>query len=482
MIMNNAKILWTASDAIRATGGHTKDEWMATGVSINTRSLNPGDLFVALNGPNLDGHNYVADAFKKGAAAAVVQTPSAAGPELVTADSTKALRDLATQARARTDAKVIAVTGSVGKTGTKEALKLVLGRQGRTHASEGNLNNEFGVPLTLTRMPADTQYGVIEMGMNHPGELTPLSHMVRPNVCVVTTIESAHAEHFSSMEEIADAKAEIFAGAEPGACAVLNRDNPYFDRLEAAARAQGIKCIVGFGQHEDSTVRLIEYFMTAGGAEVSACIKGERVNYTLGVPGRHWVMNSLAVLGAVLASGADVAEAALALKDMRAPEGRGETHTIAINGGTITLIDDSYNANPASVRAALSVLANSQPGTNGRRIAVLGDMLELGQNSVIEHAALSEDIMGEGIDLTFTAGVDMNSLWSALPRTARGGHTATAEMLSPLLINALVPGDVVLVKGSSGSRMNTIVSAIKALNSPAGQGGGSTARLARRMA
>ena len=460
-------ILWTSAKAAEATGGRGGATWEATGVSIDTRTLRPGDLFVAIKGPRFDGHDFLAEA--RGAAAAVVERapPNGAAdmPLLVVDDTLAALDDLGAAARARTDGRIIAVTGSVGKTGVKEALKTVLGRQGPTSASKGSLNNKWGLPLSLARMPSDTAFGVFEMGMNHPGEIEPMSRLVRPHVAVITTVEAVHSAFFDTVEQIADAKAEVFAGMEPGGVAVLNRDNPHFDRLAAAARAQGVDTILGFGGHVDASVRLVESSPDGDGSRILANVSGEDVACRIGIAGRHWVMNGLAVLAAVAAAGGDVFRAAADLDRLTALTGRGQRHGVRIAGGRFELIDESYNASPVSMGAAIEVLGQARPGPGGRRIAVLGDMLELGAASPEAHAALAGPLEEHGIDVVFTAGTDMAHLWDALPRPMRGGHAADSQMLAPMVTAAVQPGDVIVVKGSAGTRTGLIVRSLLKLES-----------------
>lgn len=467
-MMKTITPLWTAEDAETATGGATNFEWAASGVSINTRTLKPGDLFVALQGPNVDGHDYVADAVEKGAVAAcVAHRPPVLDsdtPNLVVDDTMCALESLAIAARARTTAKVIAVTGSVGKTGVKDALKLVLSAQGETSASEGSLNNHWGLPLSLARVPAGADFAILEMGMNHPGELTPLSKMARPHVCLITTVQAAHTEFFDSTEQIADAKAEIFQGAEPGWTAVLNADIAEFDRLSAAALTAGAGSVITFGESIDADFRVIAYKLSPQGSVVTAVTPVGRVDYSIVSPGRHWVVNSLSVLAAVHAAGGDVARAAETLAELSPPKGRGARFEIAIKGGTFTLIDESYNASPAATRAALAVLA-AQPVANGaRRIAVLGDMLELGEDTPQLHAELADVIVEHPIDSVFVAGEAVAHLWNALPQHLHGHRSATADLLAEVVKSAVRPGDVVMVKGSAGARMGHVVATLMAMD------------------
>jgi len=464
--------LWTADAAADATGGKTDTSWAAAGVSIDSRSLEPQDLFVAIKGPAFDGHDFVPEALKNGAAAAMVSRAprriAAAAPLLMVADTLTALEDLGRAARGRTGARIAAVTGSVGKTGVKEALRLALGAQGAVYANEGSLNNHWGLPLSLARMPAGSEFGVFEMGMNHPGEIESLAKMARPHVAVVTTIEAVHAAHFESTDGIADAKAEIFSGLEPDGAAVLNRDNPYFERLADAARRAGAARVFGFGAHDGADVRLAAYDLGDGGSDVTAQLDDRTITFRVGVPGRHWVLNSLCVLAAVAALGADLSAAAGALGKMSAPKGRGQRHAVSFSSGEITVIDESYNASPASMAAALGVLARTEPGLGSRRIAVLGDMLELGRDSARLHTDLLEPIRESGVDLVFTAGRYMAGLSDVMPKDMRGGHAATSERLAPMVLSAVRPGDVVTVKGSAGSRMNVIVRAL--LNLDCGSG------------
>jgi UDP-N-acetylmuramoyl-tripeptide--D-alanyl-D-alanine ligase len=454
--------LWTAQEIAAATGGEAGGEFAAEGVSIDSRSIAAGDLFIALQGPNFDGHRFVDAALAAGAAGALV-AEGAAGERRIRVDDTQAaLTALGGAARGRSRAKIIAVTGSVGKTGTKEALRLALAGQGMTHASSGSLNNHWGVPLSLARMPREAAYGIFELGMNHAGELAALSPIARPHVAVITTVEPAHLGNFASIEAIADAKAEIFAGLEPGGAVVLNRDNPHYARLDAAARRRGISRVISFGEHGDAAIRLLDARLGPSASTAKVSVLGQIVDYRIALPGRHWVMNSLAVLGAVKAAGADVEAAAAALARLAGFAGRGRRHRVALAGGTVDLIDESYNASPASMRAALAVLGAAELGTAGRRIAVLGTMLELGEQSAALHAALAEPLVANRIDLVFTVGGEMEHLRQALPPALRGAHAATSGELAAVLRHALQPGDVVTVKGSAGSRMGEIVRSLLA--------------------
>jgi UDP-N-acetylmuramoyl-tripeptide--D-alanyl-D-alanine ligase len=376
---------------------------------------------------------------------------------LIVPDVLEGLVDLARAARARSKARIAGITGSVGKTGTKEALRLALAAQGKTHASAASYNNHWGVPLSLARMPQDAVYGVFELGMNHAGEITPLTRLVRPHVAVITTIEPVHLEYFGSLEAIADAKAEIFLGLEPGGAAVLNRDNAQYARLAAAAR---VERIVSFGEHPEADARLIKLALQAETSTVRASILGTDVGYKLGAPGRHVAFNSLAVLAAARLLGADLALAALALAGVTSPTGRGARTTLQLPTGSALLIDESYNANPASMRAALALLGQAAVGPRGRRIAVLGDMLELGVESATLHADLAGPVLDYKVDLVFCAGALMRSLWDALPAEHQGAYAETSAALEPQVLAAVRDGDAVMVKGSLGSRMGPIVKAL----------------------
>jgi UDP-N-acetylmuramoyl-tripeptide--D-alanyl-D-alanine ligase len=467
--------LWTL-DAMATAMGATRAGALPAGVpgvSIDSRTVNRGEAFFAIKGESRDGHDFVAVALAAGAGVAVVAADRRAAmpqdaPLLVVPDVLAALVDLARAARARSQARVIAVTGSVGKTGTKDALQLVLAREGETHSSAASYNNQWGVPLSLARMPQRARFGVFEIGMNHAGEITPLTRLVRPHVAIVTTVEPAHLEYFGSIEAIADAKAEIFLGLEPGGVAVINRDNPHFERLKAHAVAAGAR-VVGFGTRADADARLIEAAFKADCSTVRANILGADVTYKLGAPGRHVVLNSLAVLAAASLVGADLALCALALVSLSAPVGRGRRATLTVPGGTAALIDESYNANPASMRAALALLGQTPVGRSGRRIAVLGDMLELGARGAELHRDLVEPVVANAVDLVFCAGPLMHALWQALPSERRGAYAETAAALEPKVVAAVRAGDAVMVKGSLGSRMGPIVKALERRYAEAGE-------------
>ncbi len=464
--------LWTHSEAAVATGGTATGSWTASGVSIDSRSLQHGDLFIAIRGDNNDGHEHVADALSKGAAAAMVNESwaerSEDSPLLAVADTDHGMRDLARAARDRAPARIIGVTGSVGKTGTKEMLALALGQQGETAATQGNLNNHWGLPLSLARMARTTEFGVFELGMNHAGEIAPLSEIVRPDVAVITTVESVHLEFFDSEEGIADAKAEIFTGLRKDGAAVLNRDNRHFDRLRRSANAAGVERLCSFGEHPDATLRLTKAEPGPHGSEVTIELDGRALSYVVGAPGRHWVMNSLAVLGAVHMIGADVARAAASLAAIRPMKGRGEQSSITLEDGSFVLIDESYNASPASMRAAFDVLGATEPSSGGRRIAVLGDMLEIGESAPDAHAALAPDLVRNHVDIVIAAGENMAYLVDALANRAEAAHGPDSAAIHNHVLQTVRAGDVVMIKGSLGSRMIPIADALRALDREAG--------------
>jgi UDP-N-acetylmuramoyl-tripeptide--D-alanyl-D-alanine ligase len=460
--------LWTADDmaaAMHATraGVLPRD---VPGLSIDTRTLKAGEAFFAIQGENRDGHDFVEAALKAGAGLAVVAASRHAAmpkdaPLLLVGDVLEALNDLAKAARARADAKIVAVTGSVGKTGTKEMLRLVLGKQGETHASAASYNNHWGVPLSLALMPKSVRFGVFEIGMNHHGEITPLVALVRPHVAIVTTIAPVHLEFFGSLDAIADAKAEIFSGVEPGGTAVLNADVAQFERLTRAAQEAGIKRVVSFGESASADARALKVSLQAETSTVHSAIFGHDVTYKLGAPGRHVVDNSLGVLAAATLLGADLALSALALGELKPPAGRGERVTLHLPGGAALLIDESYNANPTSMRAALALLAQVPMKGLGRRIVVLGDMLELGPEGAALHASLADAVIGNAIDSVYCAGPLMKSLWDALPSERRGGYADTSAALEAQVLGAITANDAVMVKGSLGSKMGPIVKALR---------------------
>ena len=456
--------LWTWGDLVAASGAATDGSppVAITGFSLDTRTLAPGDVFVALRDQR-DGHAFVTRAFERGAAAALVERGYARnasdGALLRVHDSLEALRSIARAARARSQADIVAVTGSVGKTGTKEALRECLSRLGATHAAEKSFNNHWGVPLTLARMPACARYGVFEIGMNHAGEIAPLSKLVRPHVAVITTVEPVHLQFFASVTDIAEAKAEIFAGLDAGGTAVLNRDNPFFDLLQRRAREVRAR-IVSFGRHVDADVRPEVLALGADGSDIVVRVGGKRIAYRLAAPGAHIAQNSLAVVAALFALGADVEAAVPALAGITAAKGRGARRELSLEDGAILLIDESYNANPASMRSALAAMATVPRQRFKRRIAVLGDMLELGDDSVRLHEDLKEPVDAAEVDLVFACGLHMQRLYAALPTARRGEWGPTSQDILGPLVAAVHGGDVVMIKGSLGSRMEPLVEAL----------------------
>lgn len=467
--------LWSWDAFLGATGGRPLGSPPATvtGISIDSRSIRPGDAFFAIHGDTHDGHDFVSLALAGGAATAVVGEDRLAalgritGSLTVVDDVLAALCGVGVAARLRSEARIAAVTGSVGKTTTKEMLATTLAPEGAVHYSPASFNNHWGVPLTLARMPREARYGVFEIGMNHAGEIEPLTRMVRPHVAIVTTVEPVHLEYFSSVEDIARAKAEIFLGVEPGGAAIINRDNPHFELLAELARAGGVARVVGFGEHPDAEVRVTAVHLKERVSCIAATVLGEEVAYKLGAPGRHLVQNSLAVLAAVSLLGGDLARAALALAGLAAGKGRGQRQELHVPGGTALLIDESYNANPASMSAAIALLGQTEPGRNGRRIAVLGDMLELGRDTKAMHAGLAAALAEADVDAVFLVGPLMRSLWDALPVRLHGGYTESAGDMESLVIDAVAPGDVIMVKGSNASRMGPLAETIKARFAPA---------------
>lgn len=462
----NPGIIWTAKEAAAATGGQFRGGgWTASGVSLDTRTLQKGELFVALKGDARDGHDFVKDALAKGAVCVVSRIPDGVdqdAPLLVVKDTFTALQDLGRAARHRAGAKIIAVTGSVGKTGTKEMLAAVFGALGQAHASKASHNNHWGVPLSLANMHAGCDYGVFEIGMNHSGEITPLSQMVKPDVAIITTVAGVHMEHFESVRQIADAKAEIFDGMDHNSAAILNRDNEWFSHLKAKAETRGVK-VYGFGEHAEADARLIECLEAANGSRIRANIGGEDVSFTLLIPGRHIALNALAVLLSAKLSGGDVRRAARALEKIQPVAGRGLREYIDIGDpkNPVTLIDESYNASPVAMRAAFKVLALIDPGRGGRRIAVLGDMLELGKDGPKQHADLALPLQAADVQLVYTCGPLMKNLHDALPQDRRGAHGRDSMELASIVPEVLTPGDVVMVKGSHGSKMGTVVEALR---------------------
>lgn len=458
--------LWSADEIAAATGGkasggHGGGDWSVVGISIDSRTVLPGELFIALRGPNHDGHRFVSAALDRGAACLVDNVSAKladTAPLIKVEDTMAALNALGRAARLRSNGRITAITGSVGKTSTKEALKLALSPQGLTHASVASFNNHWGVPLSLARAPRDALYEIYELGMNAPGEIADLTKLVRPEVAVITTIAPAHLGRFPSIDAIAEAKAEIFEGLMPGGTVVLDQDNPYFAALKERAQSSECGRVLGFGKANDADAKLLACRLHADGSDVRMSLDGVEMRYRVGAPGHHWVKNSLAVVAIAAALGADPERAGQALAELKPPKGRGERHSIPCAGGTIELIDESYNANPVSMRAAISLLESSA----GRRIAALGDMLELGEQSANFHAELADVLAASQVDRVFTVGSAMRHLHAALPKDRRGIHVQEAKALIPILVSELAAGDTVLIKGSLGSAMGQVVQALLA--------------------
>ncbi|MHA1165346.1 MAG: UDP-N-acetylmuramoylalanyl-D-glutamyl-2,6-diaminopimelate--D-alanyl-D-alanine ligase [Alphaproteobacteria bacterium] len=459
--------LWTFDEALAATGGKAEGGGARElrSVSIDSRTIEPGALFAAIRGDTLDGHEYVEAAFEAGAGAALVADDAkleVSGPLIRVPDTLEALNRLGAAARARSTARIIAVTGSVGKTGTKEALRLAFAASGPVHASEKSYNNHWGVPLTLANFARDKDFGVFEVGMNHPGEIIPLTKLIRPHIAIITTVAPVHLEFFDSVEQIAEAKAEIFAGLEPGGTAILNIDNPHFELLKKRAIQAGVERIIAFGAHDEADVKLKGIRTTGEGSEVEADIAGKTISYPIGAPGRHLVMNSLAVLAALEAAGVDIQAGADALGGYQLQPGRGARTYYSLGEGRVLLIDESYNANPASMRAALESLNETPRADSPRRIAVLGDMLEMGKTSSQLHRELVQPVDAAGVDVVFACGSHMRELYDALPESRRGAYAEHSAGLETALLETVSAGDVVMIKGSLGSAMGPLVEALRA--------------------
>jgi UDP-N-acetylmuramoyl-tripeptide--D-alanyl-D-alanine ligase len=454
--MRGVTALWTSDEIVTATGGTLHgDPFEVSGVTFDSREVEHGWLFVAMPGTVADGHDFVGKAFAAGAAAALVSKP-VDGPHVLVGDVAKALTDLAIASRARMQGAVIGITGSVGKTSTKEALFAALDRfaRGKVHRSVKSYNNHTGVPLSLARMPRDSEYAVLEMGMNRTGEIAALARLVRPNVALITTIASAHIEHLGSMEAITDAKAEIFEGLEPDGIAIVPEDTPYRDRLVKAARRHADR-VITFGSGEADVAAIHAVRSDNGGSLVTARLLESDLTYTIAQRGDHWVSNSLGVLTAVEAVGADLAIAGLALADMGGLKGRGERHRLRIEGGQYLLIDESYNANPASMAATLKALGEERDVK--RRIAVLGPMRELGEHADELHAALAPAVIDAKVERLILVGADMRPLEDALKGAVQVDRTDNADEAAAKLAEIVRPGDAVLVKASNSIGLAKLV-------------------------
>jgi len=458
--------LWSLKDIAAAVDAKAGMEGEVNGVSIDTRTLQPGDLFVALKDAR-DGHEFVEDAIVKGATAALVSRSVSGVPaeKLIKVEDTQsALEALGRARRAAVSARIAAVTGSVGKTSTKEALRHLLSLQGRTHASAASYNNLWGVPLSLARMPREAQYGIFEIGMNHPGEITPLTKQVRPHVAIVTMVAAVHLEHFGSVGEIADAKGEIFSGLEQGGVAVINGDLEFCARLKGHAMEARPSRIVTYGRAAGSDVRLVSVDLGEQTSDVRVELFGKTIDYRIGAAGEHWAINSLGVLSVIASLGGDAERAANDMASLSALAGRGAREKIEGPRGAFELIDESYNANPLSMAAAIATLGRVRTGPGGRRIAVLGDMLELGPTAGELHAGLSKALSEHHIDAVFASGPLMHHLWQAIAEGQRGGYAPTSAEIADQVAGNVKAGDVVMIKGSYGSKMRVVVEALRALD------------------
>ena len=458
-------VLWTSDEVAAALSPISiTAPFEASGVTFDSRAVGKGDIFFALEGETTDGHGFVADALARGAAAAVVSrdVEGARGTLIRVPDTMKALVDLGHAARARSRARIASVTGSVGKTSTKDALRAMLSAQAPTSASVASYNNHVGVPISLARLPREARYGVFEIGMNHPGEIEPLARQVAAHVGVVTNVGPVHIGHMGSEEAIADEKSCLFAGMADGAVAVLNRDNRHFARLVDRARGFGVSRIVSFGRDEAADARLVSANLQDSGSDLVALIQGRRIEYRLGAAGEHWALNSVGALAVVEALGADIVQGAAALAEVKASPGRGARRVLTFGAGTIELLDESYNGNPVSMRAMLAVLSRTVPQAGGRRMLALGDMRELGEASDALHADLAEAVAASGATQVFLCGPYMEALWQRLAPAQRGVHRPDSASLAGEFAAALRAGDVVAVKGSLGTKMKIVVDAIVA--------------------
>ena len=457
--------LWTSDEVARALAPATiAAPFEANGVTFDSRAVVKDDLFFALSGETTDGHGFVGEAMKRGAAAAVVSRDvEAAGGTLIRVpDTMKALASLGRAGRRRSSARIASVTGSVGKTSTKDALRAMLAAQAPTSASVASFNNHVGVPISLARLPREARYGVFEIGMNHPGEIAPLARQVEAHVGVITNVGPVHIGHMGSEEAIADEKGCLFAGMAEGAVAVLDRDSHHYDRLAGHARRFGVSRVVGFGRSETAEARLLSCSLQDTGSDVAALIHGRRIEYRLGAAGEHWVLNSIAALAVVEALGANVVEAAATLKGIGASPGRGARRMLKFGAGTVELLDESYNANPVSMRAMLALLARTEPARGGRRLLAMGDMRELGEGADAYHAGLADAVAASGAAQVFLCGPHMRALWPLLAPAQHGVHRPDSASLAGDVAAALRAGDVIAVKGSLGSKMKNVVDAIVA--------------------
>ena len=457
---------WSAEDIAAATKGTTSGRWTAHSVSIDTRTLEQDALFVALPGSQVDGHEFVSAALEKGAVAALVSKPVAGVDParlVLVGNVEKALQDLGIAARARSRAKFIGITGSVGKTGAKDMLATALAAIGSVYATKGNLNNHLGVPLNLANLPLDIDFAVLEMGMNHPGEIAPLSQWVKPHVALITNVEAVHIEFFPGVAAIADEKATIFDGMGGAGTAIVNADNAHFPRIKKYAEKQGLDRVLSFGTGTNANCQLVDYHIRDTHTAIEAIIAGTTLSYMIGAIGKHWAMTSVAVLGIIDALGCDLPRTAAALQYFKEPKGRGQTKRLAIKSGYLRLVDDSYNASAVSIKGAVEKIAEMRDASKEkiRTIVVLGDMLELGEHAEDMHIGLVPTLVNNQMDLVFAAGTFMRKLYDALPESMQGAYRATSRELAPVVVEQLRANDLILVKGSRGSRMDLVAHAIE---------------------
>ena len=439
-------MLWNSYEISEALGISLPDDIGYTGISIDSRTIKPGDIFVAIKGGKQDGHEYVADAFSKGAKLAIVSTPTDGNTILVN-NTLEALENIAAAARDRFDGKVIAITGSVGKTSTKTAVGMVLTDQGTTYVSPGGFNNQWGVPLSVANLPRNFDYGVFEVGMNHTGEIDHLTKFIKPDIAVITNVENVHIANFDHIEQIADAKAEIYNHVDNNCIAVLNNEHKFYNYLYKAATSKGLHRFVTFGSTPQSTVQLLNWEQLSNGLNVVVAIHHERYEFNLKAFGRHWVINGLGVIAVAHAAGINITKACESLSNFKLLPGRGDMLNIDTPNGALTIIDESYNSSPIAIESALTNLSIFP----GRKIAVLGDMLELGESAESEHLRLKNLIKSNGIDLVFTSGPLMKKLYDALPEDLRGAHNDDPASLGNELFKHVKDGDHILIKGSRGN-------------------------------
>jgi len=466
------KLIWSSKDVLNAVSGRClhMQNWTANGISIDSRTTQENDLFIAIKGDSFDGHDYIAKAFENGACAAIVskqpsQVPSDA-PLIFVQDTFIALQDIGNAGRARSNAKIIGVTGSVGKTSTKEMLQLMLGCIDDTYANVGSFNNHWGVPLSLARLPSEAKFGIFEMGMNHAGEMEDLTKKVKPDVVIINNIEEVHLEFFKSTKYIADAKAEIFQGMGKSGIAVLNKDTKHYERLVSSAKKQGIKKIYSFGYNEKSDAKLIDIKIKGSTTDVTAKIFGKKKNFSIGAAGEHLALNSLGCLMICSALDVDLDQCIKALIAYRDPKGRGTTQTININNDqSFILIDQSFNASPISTKSAINVLGKTETSsTSSRKIVILGDMGELGENAKELHISLLSPITENKIDVVHCCGKIMKNLYDKLPDFIKGKFCETSEELAKIISNEIQDGDIVMVKGSKATKMDKIITALKKID------------------